>query len=79
MGGNSHDHLLAAEERVADELARAQGDLAFRHDCDVDEVNGKVVGAASYLDCRCAASSTEFRLVEMHGPVWASRGLSGLA
>lgn len=30
-----HDHLLAAQQRVADELARAQGDLAFRHDCGV--------------------------------------------
>ena len=30
----AHDHLLAAQERVADELARAQGHLAFRHDCD---------------------------------------------
>ena len=29
----AHNHLLASEERVADELARAQGDLAFRHDC----------------------------------------------
>ena len=34
MGGfYAHDHLLAAQERVADELARAQGDLAFRHVC----------------------------------------------
>lgn len=29
-----NDHLLAAQEGVADELARAQGHLAFRHDCD---------------------------------------------
>lgn len=29
----AHDHLLAAEQWVADKLARAQGHLAFRHDC----------------------------------------------
>ena len=28
---HSHDHLLAGKQWVADELARAQGDLAFRH------------------------------------------------
>lgn len=33
LGGYAHDHLLAAEQRVADKLARAQGHLAFRHDC----------------------------------------------
>ena len=31
-----HDHLLPAEEGIADELARAQGHLALRHDCWVD-------------------------------------------
>lgn len=29
--GDSHDHLLAGKQWVADELARAQGDLALRH------------------------------------------------
>ena len=28
----AHDHLLATQQRIADELARAQGHLAFRHD-----------------------------------------------
>lgn len=28
---HSHDHLLAGKQWVADELARAQGDLALRH------------------------------------------------
>jgi hypothetical protein len=33
---NLHDHLLAAEKRVANELACSQGDwlLAVRHVCD---------------------------------------------
>ena len=33
---NLHDHLFAAEERVANELAGSQGDrlLAVRHACD---------------------------------------------
>ena len=33
---NLHDHLLAAEKRVANELAGSQGDwlLAVRHICD---------------------------------------------
>ena len=28
----AHDHLLAAKQRVADELARAQGDRSVSHD-----------------------------------------------
>ena len=36
-GVYAHDHLLAAQKRVADELARAQGHLSFRHigGCDM--------------------------------------------
>lgn len=53
LGANLHDHLLAAEERVADELASSQRDrlLTIRHVCgigrsircsvfDVDRVGG---------------------------------------
>ena len=34
---NAHDHLLAAEQRVPDELAGAQRDLGVAHlvDCDL--------------------------------------------
>ena len=31
VGRHSHDHLLAAQERVPDELSRAEGDLIARH------------------------------------------------
>lgn len=31
IGGDAHDHLLPPQQRVADELARAQGHLSFRH------------------------------------------------
>ena len=33
IGVDAHDHLLSSQERVADELACAQGHLAFRHLC----------------------------------------------
>lgn len=39
---NAHDHLLAAQERVANELASAQGDLSFRHDGGIGELSGCV-------------------------------------
>lgn len=42
----AHDHLLAAQEGVANELARAQGHLSVGHDCGGGVGDG-VVG------CRC--------------------------
>lgn len=42
--GNLHNHLLAAEERVADELARAQSNLRVGH---LDErIEGTGTGCA---------------------------------
>lgn len=39
----SHDHLLATQQGVADELARPESDLAFRHDCDESRVRREFV------------------------------------
>jgi len=34
-GWNSHDHLLAGKQWVANELARPESDLGLRHDGDI--------------------------------------------
>lgn len=42
MGGNSHDHLLATQQGVADELASAKrhGSVVVRHVCDILSCGG---------------------------------------
>ncbi len=45
VGLDLHDHLLAREQAVGDELASAQCDLGFSHDCGEREGESKVVVA----------------------------------
>lgn len=70
LGLYAHDHLLAAEERVADELARAQGHLAFRHVGGVDVVVGFECECSPGVGRRCQSAQIEIRRC---GPVLAKK------
>ena len=78
-GKNSHDHLLAAQQRVADELAGAQGDGGvgvghldeYRVSCEVDDQDREVrLMLGFFLDCLCfLAGAARVELAKKSGPV----------
>lgn len=54
FGAYAHNHLLAAQERIADELARAQGHLAFGHVGGIIRGSKVVVGVGFVVSARLA-------------------------
>jgi hypothetical protein len=63
-GANLHDHLLAAEERVADELASSQRDglLTVRHVCGIWTID-PIFCLLSKDRCRCLLGVDDFDIV----------------